>query len=138
VPLNTYAAQAKRALLDDLLAGRDPSQGTFDPALLKEARTKGQPQMGTTRFEPDALILEFIFPETAGGTVVFPVRLASPERIVFLPVPSWVIENIWQGDVAGSYHFESDAQRLLAEFEAELGPEANQKWFTPQAAKRRE
>lgn len=138
MPLNTFAAEAKRTIFEDLLGGRDPSQGTFDPALLKEARTKGQPQMGTTRYEPTHVVFEFIFPEPAGGTVVFPVRLDSPERIVFLPVPGWVIENIWQGDVAGSHVFESDARRLLGELEAELSPESNLKWFGPQAAKRRE
>jgi len=55
-----------------------------------------------------------------------------------LPVPEWVVESIWQGDVAGSFHFERDAKRLLASFEQELEPDDNQKYFGPQMAKRRE
>ena len=57
---------------------------------------------------------------------------------MFLPVPDWVIESIWQGEISGSYHFESDAKALVEAFQAELSAENNPKWFLPQAAKRRE
>lgn len=136
--LNAYAAEKRLQILEDLRAGHPPREGHYDAAALNEARTKGQPQMGTTRFTPDAIHLEFIYPDPLSSALVLTVRLPSPERIVFLPVPSWVVETIWQGDIDGTYHFESEALRLLRDFESELGPEANLKWFGKQLAKRRE
>jgi hypothetical protein len=136
--LNAYAAEARLKLLDDLRAGLPPSQGNFDPKVLAEGKVKGEPQLGTTRYEPHAIIVEFIYPDPSTTATVLSVRLESPERIVFLPVPSWVVETIWQGDIDGTYHFESEARRLLAEFENELEPDRNERWFAPRVAKRRE
>lgn len=136
--LNAYSAQKRLAIFEELRTGRSPSEGEFDPSLLKECRAKEPPQLGSTRFEPWSIIVEFIYPDATGASLVLTVRLASPERIVFLPVPEWVVESIWQGDVAGSFQFESDATRLLSSFEQELEPDNNQKWFGPQMAKRRE
>lgn len=139
MPLNTYVAEKRLALFEELKRGASPSEGEFDATLLAEGRMKAaQPQMGTTRYEPNAIVIEFIFPDARSSATVFPVRLTPPERIVFLPVPEWVIESIWQGDIDGSYHFESDARALLATFEKGLEPEANAPWFGPRAAKRRE
>jgi hypothetical protein len=136
--LNQYAAENRLAIFDDLKSARDPRKGDFDSSLLAEARTKGTPQMGTTRFSPSKITFEFIYPDKQGASVILEVSLIAPERIVFLPVPRWVVENIWQGDISGTHHFESEAVRLLEELEAELAPEANIKWFEPQPAKRRE
>lgn len=136
--LNAYAAERRLSILAELREGRRPSEGSYDEQVLADARVKGPPQLGTTRFEPDAIIVEFIYPDPASSATVLPVRLAAPERIVFLPVPEWVVESIWQGDVDGTYHFESEARRLLAEFENELEPARNAKWFLPRQAKRRE
>jgi hypothetical protein len=136
--LNQYAAERRLAVFEDLRAAREPRLGTFDAAVLAEARTKGHPQMGTTRYSPNEIVFEYIYPDRAGAAVILCVSLATPERVVFLPVPSWVVENIWQGDVQGTHHFESEAIRLLRELEAELTPEGNVKWFAKQAAKRRE
>lgn len=138
VTLNVFAAEKRRRIFDDLRAGQPPSEGAYSEDLLKEGKVKGTPQVGSTRYEPDAIILEFIYPDPKGIATVLPVRLTAPERIVFLPVPEWVIESIWQGDIDGSYHFESDAQALLAAFQEELSPAGNAKWFGPRAAKRRE
>jgi hypothetical protein len=66
------------------------------------------------------------------------VRVAAPERIVYLPVPEWVVESVWQGEVAGSYQFESDARRLVDKFQEETTTEGNTKWFQKQPPKRRE
>jgi len=94
--------------------------------------------MGTTRYEPNAIHFEFIYPDSKSSSTVLTVTLEPPERIVFLPVPDWVVENIWQGSIAGTHHFESEAQRLVDEFKADLMPGPNGKWFEPQAPKRRE
>ena len=94
--------------------------------------------MGTTRFEPTAVILEFIYPDKQGSSVVLPVKVASPERILFMPVPSWVVESIWQGEIDGSYRFETEAATLLADFAKLLDAEDNDRWFGPRQATRRE
>lgn len=136
--LNQFAADCRLAIYQDLLAGREPSRGRFDPASLRRARDLGAPQMGVTRYEPGCISFEFIYSVQSASAHLLVVEVEPPERIVFLPVPGWVVENVWQGDVAGSYHFESDARRLVEDFAAELEPGPNAKWFGPQAPKRRE
>ena len=138
MPLNEYAAQLRRRLFDDLKSGTAPSSGKYDESLLKEGRAKGEPQVGTTRYEPGAIHFEFVYPDRAGSTLILTVSVDPPERIVFLPVPDWVVESIWQGDIDGSYHFESDAKTLMESLRGELEPEANAKWFGPRQPKRRE
>lgn len=136
--INQYSAEKRLAILEDLQRNLEPREGRFDSGVLREAKSKSTPQMGTTRYEPDAIHFEFIYPDPHGTATILVVTLTPPERIVFLPVPSWVVENIWQGDIAGTPHFESDAMRLVNQFEAELTPAENLKWFGPQQAKRRE
>lgn len=138
MPLNLYASERKRRIYDELCNGANPSEGDFDEATLREGRSKGKPQIGITRFEPDSIIFEYIFPDPNGAAVILTVKLSPPERIVFLPVPKWVVESIWQGDIDGSYHFEGDARQLLKEFESSIEPESNKAWFGPRQAKRRE
>jgi hypothetical protein len=136
--LNAYAAQQRLAVFDDLKGGREPATGEFDSAVLADGRLKGEPQMGPTRYEPHSIFFEFIYPDPSTTATVFTVRQDAPERIVFMPVPSWVVENIWQGDITGTYHFESEARRLFDELAAELEPARNLLHFGPQMAKRRE
>jgi hypothetical protein len=95
--------------------------------------------MGATVFLPGSVQFQYIYPDPIGGAaLVLTVSVETPERVVFLPVPEWVLENVWQGSVDGSYHFESDALDLLRRFENLLETESNAKLFGPQAAKRRE
>lgn len=136
--LNEFAAEARKSIYEDLLRGVQPSRGTFDASKLHDLAQLGAPQHGPTRFEPSHLKFEFIYGSGAEGTAVFTVSVDAPERIVFMPVPGWVIESIWQGDIDGSFHFESDARALLAEYEAQLASGANDIWFAPRPAKRRE
>lgn len=135
--LGAFAADQKQRIFNDLKAGQPPHEGTFDEALFREAKDVGPPQMGATRFSPKSIVHEFIY-NVPGKSIVLVVEVDSPERIVFLPVPEWVVENIWQGNVDGSFHFERDAKSLLETFRAEMEPSANERWFGPQAAKRRE
>ena len=136
--LNTYVAEKRLALFDALRAGREPLEGTYDKAVLAEAKLKGAPQMGATRYTPHTMAIEFIYPDTLGAATVLTVTLEAPERIVFLPVPEWVIETIWQGEIDGSYQFESDAHVLFEALLDDLTPENNAHWFGPRVAKRRE
>jgi hypothetical protein len=136
--LNAFSASKHRALFEDLRAGLDPSEGEFDSSLLKEARAKGNPQMGSTRYEPNSIVFEFIYPNPQGAAIIVSVRIASPERIVFMPVPAWVVETIWQGEIDGSYQFESDSYRLLEELRGRLEPDQNAELFQKKQATRRE
>jgi hypothetical protein len=123
--LNAFTASKKRAVFEDLQAGREPREGKYDPDLLREGRTKGRPQMGGAVYTSDEIRLEFIYPDPVQGSVVLTVAIPAPERIVAMPVPSWVVEHVWQGEVLGSFHFESDARRLLEEFRSLLEPVNN-------------
>lgn len=136
--LNTYAADLRLQIFDELKSGGTPRVGEFEVALLDEGRKKGAPQMGTTRFEPNAIVYEFLYSAANVAATVFTVRVEAPERIVFLPVPEWVVESIWQGEIDGSFQFESDAKALVARFANELDPSHNAKWFQKQLAKRRD
>lgn len=94
--------------------------------------------MGTTRFFPDSVVVEFVYPDPLGASLVLPVRLSVPERVVFLPVPDWVVETIWQGEIDGSFRFEGEAREMLSAFAAELEPEANLAHFGARAPRRKD
>jgi len=136
--LNEWAVGMKTRIFDDLAQGKPPTEGTFDDAVLREAKVKGKPQMGATTYKPNAAIFEYIFPDSHSTATVLQVLVEPPERIVFLSVPEWVMEEIWQGDVSGSAHFESEAAEMLRRYTAGLEPGVNDKYFGPQPAKRRE
>ncbi|MBS1723686.1 MAG: hypothetical protein JSS66_12115 [Armatimonadetes bacterium] len=136
--LNEWASRLKAGIYEDLLARRAPREGQYDEAALREAQAKGEPKAGPTVFSPRLARFEFIFSNPDGAANVVPVTVEPPQRIVFLPVPGWVVESIWQGEVDGSYHFESDADSLLAAFASELDATTNAKYFGPRPAKRRE
>lgn len=136
--LAAHAAKLRLEIFEELKLGRMPTQGTFDRTRLAEALAKGPPRMGPTRYEPWSIVVEFFFAEPGSDTMVVPIRLEPPERIVFLAVPPWVLESIWQGHVEGSFHFESDALALVAEFSKTLEPEPNGALFGPRAPTRRE
>lgn len=136
--LSSYVGRLKRELWEDIKSNREPRVGEFDAALLANLRSKEAVQIGTATFRPDRITLEFLFPEASGVPTILSVSIAPPERIVFLPVPEWVIETIWQGDVDGSFHFESDANKLLDKFLKLVTAEENKPLFEKQLAKRRE
>ena len=135
--LNEWAAQKKTEIYEDLANSRQPT-GKYDEAILRQAQVKGKPQMGATTFSPDSATFEYIYPDTNSTATVLQVIVEPPERIVFMPMPEWVIEEIWQGDVTGSPHFESEAMEMIRRYTAELEPGANDKHFGKQPAKRRE
>jgi hypothetical protein len=99
---------------------------------LDDLRSKGDAQIGTAVLAPGQVTFEFIFRMPDGQTQVFPVSLDPPERIVFMPVPEWVIESVWQGEVLGSHHFESDAFALLDRFGKLLATDENAAHFDEQ------
>ncbi len=136
--LSEYLAATKRAIHADLLKGDSPKVGNYDADALAKLRSSGEPQMGATVLEPESVRFEFIYPQSDGSAELLAVDVQSPERIVFMPVPAWVVETIWQGSIDGSHHFESDAKSLLLELSESLESLANKKLFEPQPPKRRE
>ena len=135
--LNQFTSDLRSKIFEELKLGFVPSEGTYSEQVLRDARSKGQPQLGSTRYEPDAIVIEFIYPSPNTTATVVSVRISSPERIVFMSVPSWVVESIWQGEIDGSYHFESESAQLLSQFAASLDPEANLAQFGDKAPTRR-
>ncbi|CAN1557961.1 hypothetical protein MCEMSE15_02508 [Fimbriimonadaceae bacterium] len=135
--LNTFAAEKRMSIYQALKSGQAPAEGTYDEDRLKEARAKGEPQVGATRYEPHAVVLEFIYPDSRTNATVLEVRVPTPERVVWLPVPAWVVEQIWEGEITGSFAFLSDAELMLSEFSSRLQPEANLSNFGVTAPTRR-
>lgn len=131
--LAAYTAEVRQRIFDALLTGNPPPEGAFSEEAFREGKAKGTPQMGTTRFEPDAIVCEFIYTNSVGAPILLSVRLQAPERVVFMPVPAWVVQSIWQGEVAGSPRFESEAREMLAAFERQLAPETNPAHFAEPA-----
>lgn len=136
--LNVFVAEKKRKIFDELRRGEFPSEGEYDRETVIAGREKGDVQMGTTVYDPDSLMLEFTYPDLLGSSLILSVKVVPPERIVFLPVPDWVIETIWQGEVSGRFVFESEAKAYLAHLESQIAPEANKTLFAPAGPKRKE
>lgn len=120
VTLNEWAGNKKRELQESLIRGQAPNEGTYEEATFRAAIVKGPPQIGSTTFEPNLVHFEFVFSTHNEAATVLRVSIIPPQRIVFMPVPEWVIENIWQGEVLGSYHFESDAEHLIEQLRSEV------------------
>lgn len=132
--LAVVAAQQKRDIYEALRRGEEPPIGEFDADLLRSGREKGEVQMGTTSFYPDRAVYEFLFQDLNGSAVILSVTVVPEERIVYLPIPSWVVETIWQGEVSGSFVFESEAMVKMAELEESLTVEGNAPLFSERQA----
>lgn len=128
VQLREFSAVTKREIFERLLSGHTPASGEFDAGLLAQSKDLGEPKMGTTHFAPHAITHEFLY-GSGSDLKIFAVTLTAPDRIVYMPVPSWVVENIWQGSIDGTYHFAADAERLLSEFQVLLEASANAATF---------
>lgn len=123
--LRETTAELRLQIMEDLVARRNPRHGAWDAEVLAATKDRGTPQIGSTNYDPHAINFEFIFLSKGAAPIILRVRVPTEKRIVFLPVPSWVIESIWQGEVSGSYHFEPDAEALVQAFAECLAPENN-------------
>ncbi|MFN7015768.1 MAG: hypothetical protein ACK4P5_01190 [Fimbriimonadales bacterium] len=127
--LREFVRDQIRAIHAALQAGSPPPVGEYDAAQLKECQRRATAQVGATRFLPDAIVLEFVFQDASLGPAVLSVRITAPEPIVYMPVPDWVIEDVWQGDVTGSFRFRSEAEQLLEKFRELVLTERNRAFF---------
>ncbi len=125
--LSEFLAGTKKAILEDLVRGEPPT-GRFDEGQMDNVKKAKGVQIGATVLSPGAIDFEFLVLEDSGQSI-FVVQVDPPQRIVFLPVPSWVVDSVWQGEVDGSYHFESDALRLIDEFRLKTGVAENAELF---------
>lgn len=127
--LREFVRDQIQTIFDALRAGNPPPVGEYDPAQLRECQRRANLQVGATNFLPDAIGLEFIYQDTSLGPAVLSVRVPAPEPIVYMPVPDWVIEDVWQGDVTGSFRFLSEAERLLEAFREQVFTDRNRAYF---------
>jgi len=127
--LREFVRDQIQTIFEALKAGGAPPIGEYDPTQLKECQRRAYPQVGATNFQPNAVILEFIYQDASLGPAVLSVRVPAPEPIVYMPVPDWVIEDVWQGDVTGSFRFLSEAERLLESFREQVFTGRNRAYF---------
>jgi len=118
VNLNQFVSERRRAVFEALLQGNAAIDGQVDSQRLRELQAKGKPQLGATHYRRDAVVFEFIYPESGAASSVLEVVVAAPDRIVYLPVPEWVVEHIWQGEIEGSFHFLADAEAMISRFQS--------------------
>jgi len=127
--LREFVREQIQQIYEALRQGQAPPIGEYDPATLKECMRRATVQIGTTHYHPDSILLEFIFTEPSQGPAILTVRVPAPEPIVYMPVPDWVIEDVWQGEVTGTYRFASEAQVLLKKLHNQIFSETNILYF---------
>lgn len=140
VRLREFVSDHLNSLFTALKASQAPPIGEYDEAQLKECLRRGRVQTGTVRYRPMAVQFEFIFQDPSLGPAVLTVTVETPEPIVYMPVPDWVQEEVWQGEVGGTFRFRSEAEQMIEQFAAStFSTDQNAVWFEErQRAKRRE
>ncbi len=123
--LREFVRSQMQAVFEALQQRQPPPVGEYDEQTLKECFRRATVQTGTTHYRPDSIILEFIFLEPSLGPAILCVRIPAPEPIVYMPVPDWVIQDVWQGEVTGSFRFASEAEALLKKFHNQVFSETN-------------
>ncbi len=127
--LREFVRQQIQQIYEALQQGQAPPVGEYDATTLRECMRRATVQIGTTHYRPDSVLLEFIFTEPSLGPAILTVRVPTPEPIVYMPVPDWVIEDVWQGEVTGSFRFASEAQILLKKLHNQIFSETNILYF---------
>lgn len=126
--LGQFIADCKIRLLAELESRVEPSFGTYDVHQWPGSSRVKQVQIGSATPFPHNVEFEFIL-TLEEGSEVFTISVPAPERIVYMPVPEWVLISVWQGEVSGSYHFESDATRMTDRYVALLTSGTNESEF---------
>ncbi|MGQ9488369.1 MAG: hypothetical protein ACUVTY_09695 [Armatimonadota bacterium] len=115
--LREFVNATRKQVLDALQHKQPPPIGHFDPKRFEEAVQMREVQMGGTRYTPHSVILEFVFlHDNPGAPLILCVEVDTPEPVVFMPVPEWVQEDVWQGEVKGTFRFRSEAEHLIEAF----------------------
>lgn len=127
--LRKFVRNNLQTIFEALQKRQLPPVGEYDAQTLKECFRRATVQTGTTHYQPDCILLEFIFSEPNLGPAVLSVRIPAPEPIVYMPVPDWVIQDVWQGEVTGSFRFASEAETLLKKLHNQIFAETNALYF---------
>lgn len=135
--LKEFVVHKRKVILEDLKNGKAPKEGKYDKGFLTSYSANDTIQLGAVKFQPYSMTLEYIFTDKQKNSHIFSVELEVPERIVFMPVPTWVIQSIWQGEIQGSYYFQTEAYRLLDEFKLNLEESQNLNCFNAEPEKQR-
>ena len=137
--LREFTHTTRKQILDALQHKKAPPIGHFDRKVFEEAVQLREVQLGSAHYTPHSVILEFIFLRDQPGTpLILSVEVDTPEPVVFMPVPEWVQEDVWQGEVKGTFRLRSEAERLMEAFRHHVLEEENRHYFEQRSAPRRE
>lgn len=139
VTLREFTNATRKQILDALQRKQAPPIGHFDQKTFEEAMQMREVQMGSARYTPRSVVLEFIFlHDNPGAPLILCVEVDTPEPVVFMPVPDWVQQDVWQGEVKGTFRLRSEAERLMEAFRHHVLEEENLHYFEDRPAPRRE
>ncbi len=137
--LREFTNTARVQILEALQRKQPPPIGHFDRKAFEEAMQMREVQMGSAHYTPRSVVLEFVFWHDApGAPLIFSVEVDAPEPIVFLPVPDWVQQDVWQGEVKGTFRLRSEAERMIEAFRQHVLEGENLHYFEERPAPRRE
>lgn len=137
--LREFTNVTRKQILDALQHKLPPPIGHFDRRTFEDAVQMREVQMGCTRYTPHSVVLEFVFlHDTPGAPLILCVEVDAPEPVVFMPVPEWVQEDVWQGEVKGTFRLRSEAERMIESFRRQVLEEDNTHYFDQRPVPRRE
>ncbi|MCS6949110.1 MAG: hypothetical protein NZ520_01480 [bacterium] len=137
--LREFTNAARKQILEALQHKQPPPIGHFDRKAFEEAMQMREVQMGSAHYTPRSVVLEFVFwHDTPGAPLILSVEVETPEPVVFLPVPDWVQQDVWQGEVKGTFRLRSEAEQMLETFRRHVLEGENLHYFEERPAPRRE
>lgn len=137
--LREFTNVTRKQILQALQYKQAPPVGHFDRKTFEEAVQMREVQMGSARYTSHSVILEFIFlHDKPGAPLILCVEVDTPEPVVFMPVPEWVQEDVWQGEVKGTFRLRSEAEQLIEAFRRHVLESENPHYFEERPVPRRE
>jgi len=137
--LREFTNTTRKQVFEALQHKTPPPIGHFDLKTFEEAIQLRQVQMGGAHYTPHSVVLEFVFlHDSPGAPLILSVEVETPEPVVYMPVPEWVQEDVWQGEVKGTFRLRSEAERMLSDFRHHVLECDNPHYFDERPAPRRE
>ncbi len=137
--LREFTNTTRKQVFEALRHRMPPPIGHFDRKTFEEAVQMREVQMGGAHYTPHSVVLEFVFlHDNPGAPLILSVEVETPEPVVFMPVPDWVQEDVWQGEVKGTFRLRSEAERMLNAFRHHVLECENLHYFEERPVPRRE
>lgn len=137
--LREFTNASRKQILHALQHKQAPPFGHYDRKTFEEAVQMREVQMGSAHYTPHSVILEFIFlHDNPGAPLILSVEVDTPEPVVFMPVPDWVQQDVWQGEVKGTFRLRSEAGQMIEAFRQHTLEEQNLHYFEERPISRRE